>query len=220
LSRLQAVVGSLKPFFSLWIAPRETIRRLVDTDPTRYVIGLAMLRGALGRLEFAWFSALSQRTSPSPLWPVGVAFRVVLGAIVGVIGLYVGAWLVGLFCRILGGVSSAIEMRAALAWSHVPGITAAIVSIALVLCGALNPPEFKHSRLPVMTGSTIELMLVNAVLIGWGVVVQLNCIGEVNRFSAWRALGAIVLMIASLSVLILLVAYFTGGLSHSAMATG
>jgi hypothetical protein len=214
------VVDSLKPFFSLWITPRQTIRRLVDTDPTRYVIGLAMLRGALGRLEIAWFSALSQRTQPSPLWPVGVAFKVLLGAIIGVIGLYVGAWLVGFFCRILGGVSSAIEMRAALAWSHVPGITAALVSIALVLSGALDPPEFRHSRLPVMTGSTIELMLVNAVLIGWGIAVQLNCIGEVNRFSAWRALGAIVLMIASVAVLLLLIAYFTGGLSRAAIATG
>jgi xanthosine utilization system XapX-like protein len=212
------VIESLRPFFSLWIAPRETIRRLVDTDPTRYVVGLAMLRGALGRLEIAWFSALSQRTPVSPLWPVGVAFRVVLGAILGVIGLYVGAWLVGIFCRILGGVSSAIEMRAALAWSHVPGITAATVSIALVLFGAVNPPEFKHSRLPVMTGSTIELMLVNAALIGWGVAVQLNCIGEVNRFSAWRALAAILLMIATLALLLLFVAYFTGGLSHSAVA--
>ena len=214
------MTDSLKPFFSLWIAPRDTMRRLVDTDPARYVIGLAMLRGGLGRLEIAWFSALSRRTPLSPVWPVGVAIGVVLGAIVGVIGLYVGAWLLGFFCRILDGVSSAIEMRAALAWSHLPGITAATVSIALVLLGTVSPPEFKHSRLPVMTGSTIELMLLNAVLIGWGVVVQLNCVGEVNRFSAWRALGAILLMIATLSLLILLVAYFTGGLSHSAMATG
>ena len=214
------MTDSLKPFFSLWIAPRDTMRRLVDTDPAGYVIGLAMLRGGLGRLEIAWFSALSRRTPLSPVWPVGVAIGVVLGAIVGVIGLYVGAWLLGFFCRILGGVSSAIEMRAALAWSHLPGITAATVSIALVLLGTVSPPEFKHSRLPVMTGSTIELMLLNAVLIGWGVVVQLNCVGEVNRFSAWRALGAILLMIATLSLLILLVAYFTGGLSHSAMATG
>jgi hypothetical protein len=214
------VIDSVTPFFALWIAPRETMRRLVDTDPTRYVIGLAMLRGALGRLEIAWFTALSQRTPLSPLWPVGVAFRVVLGAIVGVIGLYVGAWLIGMSCRILGGVSSALEMRTALAWSHVPGITAAALSIALVLFGAVDPPEFKHHRLPVMSGPTIELLLVNVVLISWGVVVQLNCIGEVNRFSAWRALGAILLLIATLSVLILFVAYFAGGLSHAAMATG
>jgi xanthosine utilization system XapX-like protein len=213
------VTDSLRPFFALWIAPRETIRRLVDSDPTRYVIGLAMLRGVLGRLEFAWFSALSRRTPVSPLWPVGVAFKAVLGAIVGVVGLYVGAWLIGTFCRIVGGVSSAVGMRAALAWSQVPGITAATLSIALVLFGALNPPEFKHSRVPVMTGSTIELMLLNGMLIGWGVFVQLSCIGEVNRFSAWRALGAILLMIASL-VLILLIVYLAGGLSYGAMAIG
>ena len=214
------MTDSFRPFFALWIAPRATIRRLVDTDPTRYVIGLAMVRGALGRLEIAWFGALSRRTPLGPLWPVGVAFGAVLGAIVGVIGLYVGAWLVGIFCRILGGVSSAIEMRAALAWSHVPGITAATVSIALVLFGALNPPEFRHGRLPVMNGSTIELMLLNVVLIGWGIAVELNFIGEVHRFSAWRALGAILLMVATLSALTVLIVYFAGGLSRSALATG
>ena len=49
----------------------------------------------------------------------------------------------------------------------------------------------------------------------------LTLIAGIDEFKgSWRALGAIVLMIASLSVLILLVAYFTGGLSHSAMATG
>src|SRR5215831_17456067 len=136
-----------------------------------------MLRGALGRLEFAWFTALSQRAPLGPLWPVGVAVRVVLGAMVGVIGLYLGAWLVGIFCRILGGVSSAIEMRAALAWSSIPGITAAALSIALLFLGAVSPPEFRHGRLPVMTGSTVELGVLNALLIGWGVVVQLKCIG-------------------------------------------
>ena len=128
--------------------------------------------------------------------------------------------LIGIFCRILGGIASAVEMRAAIAWSYLPGITAATVSIAVVLLGAVDPPEFKPGHLPVMTGSTIELMLLNGVLIGWGVVVQLNCIGEVNRFSAWRALCAILLLIASLVVLILVVVYLTGGASRSAMAIG
>lgn len=214
------MTDSFRPFFALWIAPRETIRRLVDTDPTRYVVGLAMLRGALGRLAFAWFGAWSHSAPLSPLWPVGVAFKVVLAAIVGVIGLYLGAWLVGIFCRVLGGVASAVEMRAALAWSYLPGITAATVSIAVVLLGAVDPPEFKPGHLPVVTGSTIELVLLNGVLVGWGVVVQLKCIGEVNRFSAWHALCAILLLIASLVVLTLLVAYLMGGASRSAMAIG
>ena len=214
------MTDSVRPFFALWIAPRETIRRLVDTDPTRYVVGLAMLRGALGRLEFAWFGALSHSAPLSPLWPVGVAFKVALAAIGGVIALYLGAWLVGIFCRILGGIASAVEMRAAIAWSYFPGITAATLSIAVVVLGAVNPPQFKPSHLPVMTGSTIELMLLNGVLLGWGVVVQLSCIGEVNRFSAWRALCAILLLIASSVVLVLLVVYLTGGASRSAMAIG
>ena len=105
------MVDSLKPFFSLWVAPRQTIRRLVDADPTRYVIGLAMLSGALGRLEIAWFGALSRRTPLGPLWPVGVAFGAVLGAIVSwLTGRGFGRWLFAAAALLaISGVTRLIE---------------------------------------------------------------------------------------------------------------
>jgi len=210
---------AIRPFLAIWVEPRETVRRIVNTDPTHNVIGLVMIRGAVGRLELAWFAALSRPGSVGRLWPIGVALRAALGAVLGVVGLYVGAWSIRLFCRLLGGVASNLEMRTAIAWSSIPGITASIASITLVLLGILSAPEFRHSMMPVMTASTTELGLLNAVLLVWGFIVQLQCIGEVNRFSAWRAFGAILLMAAVLAALLLMLVLL-GGMPHHGMSMG
>jgi len=206
--------GSIEPLFSVWVEPRQTIREIVNDDPTRSVIGLAMVGGALQRLELAWFRALSHPGSVGAYFPIRVVIGVALGAFLGVIGIYIGAWLVRIPCRILGGVASLVEMRAALAWSSVPGITAASASILLVLFGVLSPPEFRHGRIPVMSGSTIELGLLNFALTLWGFIVQMKCIGEVNRFSAWRALAAVLLLIAALAALVVLIVLVAGGMQH------
>ncbi len=208
------MADSIRPFLLIWTEPRATIRRIVEIDPRRYVIALALVGGGLGTLETAWFTALGNPSSIGALWPITVALRVAVGAVWGVIGLYAAAWLIGIFCRVLGGVASPLEMRAALAWSTIPGITASLMSIVAVLIGAISPPEFRHSRLPMMTGSTIELGLLNGVLIVWGFIVQMKCVGEVNRFSAWRALGAILLMGAVLLGLLLIAVYFASAMPH------
>ena len=208
------MTGTIRPFFSIWTEPRETIRAIVDADPTHGVIGLAMVSGALQRLELAWFRALSHPGSVGGFFPITVAIGVGFGAFFGVVGVYAGAWLIRVFCRILGGIASLADMRAALAWSTVPGIAAASASILLVLLGVLSPPEFKHSKIPVMTGSTIELGLLNFTLTLWGFIVQMKCIGEVNRFSAWRAFGAVVLMVAALAALVVLIVFLARGLTH------
>ena len=208
------MTGPIAPLFSIWVEPRQTIRDIVSDDPARSVIGLAMVGGALQRLELAWFRALSHPGSAGAYFPIRVVIGVAVGAFFGVIGIYFGAWLVRVPCRILGGVAALAEMRAALAWSSVPGITAASASILLVLFGVLSPPEFKHGRVPVMTGSTVELGLLNFALTLWGFIVQMKCIGEVNRFSAWRAFAAVVLLVGSLAVLVVVIVLVAGGMSH------
>ncbi len=208
---------SIGPFFGIWIEPRQTIRRIVDSDPRRNVIALALIGGGLGSLESAWFTALGNPASIGPLWPIGVALRVAFGAVWGVIGLYFGAWLLGLFCRLLGGIASQLQMRAALAWASIPDITATFLSVTAVVAGIFDPPHFHHGRMPTMTGSTVELGLFNAVFVLWGLVIQMKCVGEVNRFSAWRALGAVLLMAAVIVALVLALVFIAEiGLPHRA----
>ena len=44
---------SLNPWFTMWLHPRATTREILDTDPSRLVIALAMFGGVLNSLDHA-----------------------------------------------------------------------------------------------------------------------------------------------------------------------
>src|SRR5215469_2482963 len=183
---------SVTPFFTIWTEPRATIRRIVDTDPTRYVIALAAIGPAIGALARQWSRALSANANLSVLWPLWVAASVAIQALIGVAVLFIlGAvfrWSGGL----LDGVASQIEVRASLAWSQVPAIAGEIFLLAAVLSG-VPMPQPTPGAFPHVDPAFYKVLMVEGVLGVWGFVVSLKCMGEVHRFSAWRALGAILI---------------------------
>jgi hypothetical protein len=192
---------SITPFFTIWTEPRATIRRIVDTEPTHYVIALAAIGPAIGALAGQWSRALSNNANLSVLWPFWVAASVAIQAVIGVVVLFIfGAvfkWSGGL----LGGVASRVEVRAALAWSQVPAIAGEIVLLLAVLMG-VPMPQPTPGAFPHIDPAFYKVLLVEGVLGFWGFIVSLKCMGEVHRFSAWRALGAI--LIPPLIVLIVI----------------
>ena len=42
---IQSPTDTASPFISIWTKPRETIKGIVETDPKKYVLVLAMLAG-------------------------------------------------------------------------------------------------------------------------------------------------------------------------------
>ena len=62
--------ASITPFFTIWTEPRATIRRIVETEPTRYVIPLAAIGPVIGALGFEWVKAkeLGNNGNLSVLW--------------------------------------------------------------------------------------------------------------------------------------------------------
>ncbi|HEY6421098.1 MAG TPA: Yip1 family protein [Candidatus Binataceae bacterium] len=197
------------PFLSIWIEPRTTIRRIVATDPTRYVLVLAATGPAMQALGSEWAHAINKPQALGMLWPFGVALWVALQAILGVVALYGFASLYGWTGRMLGGHARSVEMRAALAWAQVPIIVAAAIGIVGALAG-VPFPEFAKGGMPTLPRSFIELGLMELVFGWWGFVISLHTMGEVQGFSAWRALGAallgllIMLLILGVSVLFLI----------------
>ena len=183
---------SITPFFTIWTAPRATIRRIVDSDPTRNVIALAAIGPAIGALAGQWSRALGGNANLSVLWPIWVAVSVAIQAAVGVLVLFVMGAVFKWSGSLLGGVASRIEVRAALAWSQVPAIAAEIVMLIGVLLG-VPMPHAAPGTLPQIDPAFYKVMLVEGVLGIWGFVVSLKCMGEVHRFSAWRALAAILI---------------------------
>jgi hypothetical protein len=90
---------------------------------------------------------------------------------------------------LLGGVASQAEVRAAIAWSSVPGIAAEIVLLIAVLLGVPVPHQ-RHVPLSQIDPAFYKVLVVEGVLGFWGFIISLKCLGEVHRFSAWRALAA------------------------------
>jgi Yip1 domain len=175
-------------WLTIWYRPRATIRRIVDTDPTRFVLGIAWLAGALAVLNNQVATAtidLPANVSHFPrLGPIGITIAAFLLGLLSVVGLYGLAALYRWSGGILGGTATAVEVRAALAWSQVPGLYLVVVTIVATMLGFYTAPA-PHTMSP--------LNLVETVVGIWVFVILLKCLGEVHRFSAWRALGAILL---------------------------
>jgi Yip1 domain len=196
-------IRSVDSYVHIFFDPHATIRRIVDTDPTRDVLMLAALGPALGVLDAMWSSALGGQVTVGRFWPLEVVLSVLFAAGIGIVALYFN----GAFLRwaggLLGGVATSVQVRAALAWSQIPGILGAAISIVALLSGASGPIVAERGGLPHLTGSLVSIGLLNGVLAIWGFVISLQTLGEVHRFSAWRALGAILIEIGlSIAVLI------------------
>jgi hypothetical protein len=204
--------NSITPFFTIWTEPRATIRRIVDTNPTRYVVALAAAGPAISTLESQWSKAIGNSANLSPLWPLWVPIYVMLGAALGIVSLYLGGALWRWAGGILGGVASSVEVRAAIAWSSVPGIAGEIILLFAILSGS-PVPQATLGAMHVDPGF-YKFIVVEGVLGVWGFVILLKTIGEVHRFSAWRALLAALippLMAFALIALFLLLTWSLAG---------
>ena len=198
-----AAGGSITPYFTIWTEPRATIRRIVDTDPTRHVIALAAIGPAINALAGQWSKAMDSTANLSVLWPLWVVVSVAIQAALGVLFLYIFGVIFRWSGSLLGGVASRVEVRAAIAWSQVPAIAAEIVLLVAVLMGIPMPtPGATPGMLPQIDPAFYKVLVIEVVLGFWGFIVSLKCIGEVHRFSAWRAFVAI--LIPPLIVLVVL----------------
>lgn len=187
-----AAADSITPFFTIWTEPRATIRRIVDTEPTLFVIALAAIGPAIGALAGQWSRALTNNANLSVLWPLWVAVSVAIQAALGVIVLFIFGAVFKWSGAMLGGVANRVEVRAALAWSQVPGIAGEIILLIAVLSG-VPMPQPTPGAFPHIDPAFYKVMLVEVVFVIWGFIVSLKCMGEVHRFSAWRALVAILI---------------------------
>jgi hypothetical protein len=183
---------SLSPFFSIWVKPRETIRKIVETDLTKYVIPLAILAGIGQALDRA--SARSVGDS-LPLIAI-LAICLIFGPVGGIISLYIGGALFRWTGSWLGGQASPEEVRAAIAWSSVPTIFILPLWIPELLI--FGEELFTSSTPRIESNPILAILLLGfaaiEIVIGiWAFVVLLKSLGEVHRFSAWRAFGAVIL---------------------------
>ncbi|MEJ7639792.1 MAG: Yip1 family protein [Singulisphaera sp.] len=180
------------PWRSIWTRPRATIRYLVKNDPDRNVLLLAVLGGIVNSVGRA-----SQRSMGDTIPLGGVLIACLIGGTLGgPITLYIGAALLGWTGRKLGGRADARKVRTAMAWSSVPLVVSGLIYVPMILLFGKELFTSETPKLdanPVMAMMVMAFVAVQVLLAIWSFVLFLKCLGEVHRFSAWRALGASVL---------------------------
>jgi len=201
------------PFLTIWLRPRDTIRGIVKTNPSHHVIPLAMCGGIVQALNQASARNAGDHLSLSAI--LGLA--IVAGPIGGLVGLYFWGWLFALAGRWLGGRAENDEVRAAIAWGMVPMLASIpILGVQLGFFGhaifTSQPPNLdSRPELGLILAATGILEIVFGI---WSFVALVKCIGEVQRFSAWRALGSILLagllIVVPLIVLLVLILFGRG----------
>jgi Yip1-like protein len=193
--------GSITPFFTIWTEPRATIRRVVETDPKRYVIALAAIGPAVGALANQWSKAIDNNANLSALWPIEVVLSAAFGAVLGVASLYISGAILRWSGGLIGGVASQVEVRAALAWAQVPAIAAEVILLIAVLQGIAIPHPTAAATLQI-DPAFYKVGVVEGILAIWGSIVGVYCLAEVHRFSAWRAFCATLIPAAIAMVVI------------------
>jgi Yip1 domain len=181
------------PFWTIWFRPRATIRGIVETNPTLHVLPLAIVGGILQVVQSASQQNFVERLSIPAIALVGV----LVGPPLGLFSLYVGAWFAVLTCRLFGGQADAREVRAALAWSTVPLL--ATIPIWLIQLAVLGREVFTSGLVSAARDLPTLVPLI------WFLVTTVKTLGEVQRFSAWRAFGSLVLLHVGIIALMVLI---------------
>lgn len=168
---------TINPLVGMITQPRATVRDILDTDPGYQVHTLAIVGGVAAQV-------MSYLIAPFGFGGSLVA-QAAIGAVSGLVGLYVGGAVYGWVGRLLGGRGTAREVRAALAWSQVPILWATL----LMIVGSMV-----RAGLRLNDSSGLVTLVIVAVAQFWVMVVQLKAIGEAHDFSAWRALAMMMII--------------------------
>lgn len=177
----------INPWFTMWYKPRETVRKIVKYNPKYLVLPLAMIGGFAQVIDRAAVRSLGDQLSVSTIF----IFALVGGPLLGILSLYVFSALLRWTGKWIGGKASSEHIRTALAWSIVPSVWALILLVPEL---ALFGKELFTSITPKIDSSLTLialLFLFGAIEIGigiWSFIISLKSIGEVQGFSAWKAL--------------------------------
>jgi signal peptidase I len=159
------------PWITVWFSPRLTIERLVATRPAYFVWVLVILGAAASIYNQAAATGGAGYLQDLRLVP----YFVLASAGLGIVWLYVGAWLLSWIGRRLGGEASAQQVRTVYAWSMLPVILCCLIVLATGLAA-------ENSAL--RSGVIALLVLVFSI---WSLVIFLLMLGRVQHFGFWRA---------------------------------
>ncbi len=209
---------NFNPWISVWNRPRATIARIVAENPNRSLWTLAFIYGFASMMNMCQSIALGNA--------MGIAGILILSALIapfyGYISFTIWSWFVSWVGKWFKGQGDFQSIRAAYAWSSVPiSLNIPLWLLMVILFGHqlfLNFPDA-----PVMPNSQISLLfailIAKVVLAIWSVVIYINALAEVQKYSILRAIFNVLVAGIILSVIMCvlwsLLIYAMGGVAVS-----
>jgi Yip1-like protein len=175
------------PWLTMWFRPRTTVSRLMsmETRPSWIpVVALAGLHQAL-----LWASENYTYAVRHPGTAAGYALF--FGGVALVYGLVIAPWLIVIIGHWFGGQGDPADVRLAVAWSMVPmafSFLAWIPLFAALGWQALDPWGLEPA-------AQWLAMLPFVIFPIWMFVLQVASFAAALRFSIWRALACLVILI-------------------------
>lgn len=181
----------INPWVHIWTEPRKTMRSILNNNPNRAIIILAIVAGALSAFSLLlmhWpsFKEIGQH-------PAILIITLIIGAVLGLVLLHFMGWLLTLTGSWLGGKGSYTDVKSAVGWGNYPNIIGQLLGI-----------------LRIFSLSNFWLQLILGIITFaygiWTFIISLKLIGEAHQFSAWKSLLALVIAFVLLFVAIMIVA--------------
>ncbi len=174
----------LNPWFSMINKPTATIEQILNNNPRKQVLLVSALGGFLGGIN-VFFS--SQQISMN--WRIGI---LIFGPLSGIFFLYLNGLIYRLAGHLLKGEGTPETIRAAAAWSTVPGIWGTILCILMTPLSSF--------------GFGVLLTSIQTFLSLWGIVLVSITLAKAQNFkSPWMGFANILLAILIVSVLTLFI---------------
>lgn len=198
----------LNPWRKIWVQPRKTISAIVRYNPSYLFPLMSAIYGLPMLFSFAQNLSLSENFSL-----IGIIIGcIVLSVFIGMLGITIVSGLLYWTGKWVGGTGSFKNVRAAVAWSNVPitiNILMWFVLIAIfksqTFMTAFPETAFAGKDLGIVS----FVYLVQSVMSIWSFFILLHTLGEVQGFSAWRALLNVIIpfVMVMIAIWILVVIY-------------
>lgn len=196
------MVPRLNPWFSIWRRPRAVIQQVIDTNPRYGVSFLAVCYGIWLFLIRAGQLDIADRVDDLL---VIILTAVLGGGLGGLVQLYIWGALLRWTGAWIGGKASVEQVRAAFAWGNVSSVAnIALWFPQLIINGrgmfSQNPSAAYAS--PLLNCMMLIVIVLQLILTGWGAVILFKCLGQVQSFSAWKAMANILLASLILGIVV------------------
>jgi len=185
------MLGAQNPWLTMWVQPRATIRTLLKKNPHYGVFSLSTIYILQDFCNSFNYWSIGMYSSPYFLFVSALA----LSPFLGLLWLYVSAWILDVTGMWFGGKAPPLPLRTALAWSKLPTTIALLMWFILLLA----KPDYVFILDALDT--TVFIYFITLVLWIWSIVLLIKGVREVQSFSLGRAIANTVVALCIYSVL-------------------